>query len=57
MQIESPAALVAVVVAARRTRDRDLERAARSELEKRFGVKLTFASANPPESRGGNDAK
>lgn len=43
MQIESPAALVAVIVAAKRTGDKDLERSARNELERQFGVKLAFA--------------
>ena len=44
MQIESPAALVAVIVAAHRTGDRDLELAASNELLQKFNVKLTFAS-------------
>ena len=43
MQIVSPAALVAVIVAAKRTGDKDLERSARIELERHFGVKLSFA--------------
>ena len=42
MEIESPAALVAVIVAANRTGDKDLERSARNELERKFGVKLLF---------------
>ena len=41
-RIDTPAALVAIVVAARRARDRDLERSARKELERRFNLKLTF---------------
>ena len=55
MHIESPAALVAVIVAARRTSDRDLERSAKTELEKKFGVKLIFG--NLPLVTGGNNAK
>lgn len=53
---DSPAALVAIVVAARRANDRTLERSARQELEKRFNVKLTFgrkATAQTAESRQG----
>jgi hypothetical protein len=40
----SPATLVAIIVAARRAGDRELEREARHELQSRFGVKLHFAS-------------
>jgi hypothetical protein len=40
---ESPATLVAIIVAARRAGDRELERDARRCLEERFGVRLTFA--------------
>ena len=40
---ESPSTLVAIVVAARRAGDRELEKDARRKLEERFGVKLTFA--------------
>ena len=40
----SPATLVAIIVAARRAGDRDLEREARRELQSQFGVKLHFAS-------------
>lgn len=39
----SPATLVAIIVAARRAGDRELEREARRRLEERFGVKLSFA--------------
>lgn len=38
----SPAALVAIIRAARIARDRDLELAAKRELSERFGIKLTF---------------
>lgn len=40
---ESPSTLVAIVVAARRSGDRELEKDARRKLEERFGVKLNFA--------------
>ena len=40
---ESPSTLVAIVVAARRAGDRELEKDARRKLEERFGVKLNFA--------------
>jgi hypothetical protein len=39
---ESPATLVAILVAAHRVQDRELEREARQKLEERFGIKLTF---------------
>lgn len=39
----SPASLVAIIVAARRAGDRELERESRSNLQERFGVKLQFA--------------
>jgi hypothetical protein len=41
-QTDSPATLVAIIVAARRTGDRELEREARRQLEERFGAKLSF---------------
>ena len=40
----SPAALVAIIRAARTAGDRDLEKAAKQELSERFGIKLTFAN-------------
>lgn len=40
---DSPSTLVAIIVAARRVRDRELERDARRRLEEGFGVKLSFA--------------
>ena len=40
---ESPPTLVAIMVAARRAGDRQLEKDARRKLEERFGVKLRFA--------------
>jgi hypothetical protein len=39
---DSPATLVAIIVAARRVGDRDLERETRRRLEERFRVKLSF---------------
>jgi hypothetical protein len=47
----SPATLVAIIVAARRDGDRELERQARRQLEERFGVKLSFAR----DSRNGEE--
>jgi len=41
-RVERPATLVAIIVAARRAGDRELERSARQQLQSRFGVKLTF---------------
>ena len=40
---DSPATLVAIIVAARRAGDRELERETRRKLEERFGVKVNFA--------------
>ena len=39
---DSPATLVAIIVAARRAGDRELERELRHRLRQRFGVKLIF---------------
>jgi hypothetical protein len=50
---DSPAALVAIVVAARRANDRALERSARQELEKRFNVKLAFSRKTTAQTTGG----
>lgn len=49
---ESPATLVAILVAARRAGDRELERETRHKLEQRFGVKLTFARELPGVESG-----
>ena len=54
MSIKSPETLVAIIVAAKRAGDRELERRARATLESVFGVKLTFASSWKLE--GSNDA-
>jgi hypothetical protein len=50
---DSPSSLVAIIVAARRARDKELERAAKTELETRFGVRLSFVR---PSQEGGRDA-
>lgn len=41
-QTDSPATLVAILVAARKAGDRDLEREMRQRLEEHHGVKLIF---------------
>ncbi len=40
---DSPAVLVAIIVAAHKVGDRDLELAMRERLRVEYGVKLTFA--------------
>jgi hypothetical protein len=40
---ESPATMVAIILAARRAGDRELERETRRRLAERFRVKLCFA--------------
>jgi hypothetical protein len=37
-----PPALLAIIQAARRAGDRDLERAARQELAEQYGIEVTF---------------
>jgi hypothetical protein len=56
---ESPTAdsLVAIVVAARRAGDRQLERRARRALLERHGMKVSFASDHARIEKGGDDAK
>lgn len=39
----NPASLLAIMVAARKTGDRDLERQARQDLEAVHGIKISFA--------------
>ena len=41
----SPATLVAILVAARKTNDRELERLVRRDLAERFGITLKFAQS------------
>ncbi len=45
----SPATLVAIIVAARRAGDRELERESRRQLQERFGVKLNFTKTQTRE--------
>lgn len=40
---DSPATLVAILIAARKVGDRELERTMRQQLELRHGVKVVFA--------------
>jgi hypothetical protein len=40
----SPAALVAIIRAAKIAGDKELEKAGKQELSERFGIKLTFAN-------------
>jgi hypothetical protein len=47
---DSPATLVAIIVAARRIKDRDLEREMRERLELNYGVKLVFTREHLAES-------
>ena len=48
---ENPATLVAVIVAARRSGNRELERSMRRKLEQQFQVKVRFAQ----ETRHGEE--
>ncbi len=50
---ESPTTLVAIIVAARRAGDRELEREARRKLEERCGVRLTFCREAERRHGGG----
>lgn len=45
----SPATLVAILVAARRSGDRDLERHARDRLKNEHGIKVSFARQDGKE--------
>ena len=51
---DSPATLVAIIVAARKANDRDLERYMRLRLETEHGVKVSFAKERPRESEAAN---
>ena len=53
---ESPSTLVAIIVAARRVGDRDLERETRRQLQARFGVKLNFTKAGKDRQGVQHDA-
>ena len=52
-ETESPATLVAIIVAARRAGNRELEREMRRQLEERFRVKLSFAREPSDSAKGG----
>lgn len=51
---DSPATLVAILVAARKVGDRDLVRAMRHRLENEHGVRLVFLRERRPESEAAN---
>ena len=55
-ETESPATLVAIIVAARRAGNRELEREMRRQLEQQFQVRLSFARESTDRT-GVNDAK
>ena len=48
-RFESPAELTAILVAAHKVGDRELERAARRELEERYGIQISFARGRTRE--------
>ena len=52
---DSPATLVAIIVAARKVGDRDLEREMRQRLEERHSVKLVFVRSLTSKSEGTNE--
>lgn len=56
-ETESPATLVAIIVAARRAGNRELEREMRRQLEQQFRVKLSFVREQNDSAQGVNDAK
>ena len=56
-ETESPATLVAIIVAARRAGNRELEREMRRQLEQLFRVKLSFVSESNDSTKGVNDAQ
>ena len=51
-ETESPATLVAIIVAARRAGNRELEREMRRQLEQRFRVKLSFVREQNDSAKG-----
>jgi hypothetical protein len=53
---ESPATLVAIIVAARRVGNRELEREMRLQLEQRFQVKLRFVQESS-DQKGASHAQ
>ena len=52
-ELESPATLVAIIVAARRAGNRELEREMRRQLEQRFHVRISFAQKPHDLETGG----
>jgi hypothetical protein len=56
-ETESPATLVAIIVAARRAGNRELEREMRRQLEQRFRVKISFVREQNDSVKGVNDAQ
>lgn len=50
-----PSTLVAIIVAARRSGDRDLERQARQTLEAEHGMRVSFAAASRNATEGRRD--
>ncbi len=56
-QDENPATLVAIVIAARKAGNRELERKMRRELEDRFRVKLSFAKGKTHHTEGHKNDK
>ena len=53
--LAEPPALIAIIRAARRIGDKQLERAARKELAERYGIEVTIR--RPPAAKGGTDAR
>ena len=45
MQDVSPAILVAILIAARKTKDREVEQVVKRVLETQHGIRLSFASS------------
>jgi hypothetical protein len=48
-RLGAPSALLAIIQAARRAGDRDLERVARQELSEQYGIEVVFRKRHPPE--------
>ncbi len=55
-EIENPAMLVAIIIAARRSGNRELEREMRRLLKEQFRVKLSFIREPDDSANGVNDA-
>jgi hypothetical protein len=50
----SPAILVAILIAARKTKDRDVEQVVKSVLEVQYGIRVSFASNTSSVTTGGS---